>query len=140
MLQLHLGVHSQRHAGHGRRYRRYSGAGGNTLSLITQTHQTKKTRHALNATRHALNARHCISACNAGNMQANPCLTPPFPCTAYTASVWMARTCERCLVLPRRMQTRSGQVLIIRPPAIALHPTPPVEAPAGHPLTSTTHI
>ena len=36
------------------------------------------------------------------------------------------------------MQTRSGLVVIVRPPAIALHPTPPVEAPAGRAPTSTT--
>ena len=72
----------------GRRCRRRRGAGGNTLSLITQTHRTKKPRHVLNA-------RHRIAACNAGSIRANPCLTPPFPCTACAAAVWMGRTCER---------------------------------------------
>jgi len=108
-MQRHRGVRSQRR---GRRCRRRCGAGGNTLSSITQTHRTKKTRHALNA-------RHRIAACNAGSMRANPCLTPPFPCTVCAAAVWMGRTCERsrdgCLVLPRRTQTRSGLVVIIRP-------------------------
>jgi len=47
-------------------------------------------------TRHALNARHLRdTACNAGSMRANPCLTPPFPCTACAVAVWMGRTCER---------------------------------------------
>jgi len=63
--------------------------------------RTKKTRHALNA-------RHRIAACNAGSMRANPCLTPPFPCRAYATAVCMGRTCERGLVLPRRMQTSQG--------------------------------
>jgi len=80
-MQRHWGVRSQRR---GTRCRRRRGARGNTLSSITQTHRTKKTRHALNA-------RHRIAACNAGSMRA----TPPFPCTACAAAVWMGRTCER---------------------------------------------
>jgi len=81
-MQRHRGVRSQRR---GRRCRRRRGAGVNTLSSITQTHRTKKTRHTLNV-------RHRIAACNAGSMRANPCLTPIFPCAA---AVWMGRTCER---------------------------------------------
>ena len=84
-MQWHWVVRSQRR---GRRYRRRRCAGGNTLSSITQTHRTKKTRHALNA-------RHRIAACNAGSMRVNPCPTPPFPCTACATAVWMRRTCER---------------------------------------------
>jgi len=132
-MQRHQGVRSQRRDRRGRRRR---GTRGNTLSSITQTHRTKKTRHALNA-------RHRIAACNAGSMRANSCLTPPFPCTACAEAVWMGRTCERSrdgAWLPRRMQTRSGLVVIIRPPAIALHQTPPVETPAGRASTFTTHF
>ena len=66
-MQRHLGVRSQRRS---RRCRRCRGAWGNTLSSITQTHWTKKTRHVLNA-------RYRIAACNAGSMRINPCLTPP---------------------------------------------------------------
>ena len=31
-------------------------------------------------------------------------------------------------------------MVIVRPPEIALHPTPPVEAPAGRAPTFTTHF
>ena len=39
-------------------------------------------------------------------------------------------------VLPVRMQTRSGLMVIVCPPVIALLPTPPVAAPAGRAFTS----
>jgi len=41
-------------------------------------------------------------------------------------------------VLPVRMQTRSGIMVVVCPPVIALLPTPPVAAPAGRTFTSTT--
>jgi len=41
-------------------------------------------------------------------------------------------------VLPVRMQTRSGLMVVVSPPAIALLPTPLVAAPAGRAFTSTT--
>jgi len=84
-MQRHRGVRSQRRD---RRCRRRSSAGGNTPSSITQTHRTRKTRHALNA-------RHRVAACNASSMRANPHLTPPFPCTTRAPAVWMGRTCKR---------------------------------------------
>jgi len=94
-MYWHRGVRSHRR---GRRCRRRHGARGSTLSLIIQTHQTKKTRHALNA-------RHCIAACNAGSMRANPCLTPPFltPLSraqpALKRSGWDARASGPVMVL-----------------------------------------
>jgi len=81
-MQQDQGVRSQR------RCRR---SVGNTLTAITQTHQTKRTQHALNA-------RHRITACNASIMRANPRLTPHFPhfpCTARAPAVWMGRTCKQ---------------------------------------------
>ena len=71
-----------------RRGRCSSGAGGNTLNSITQTHWTKKTRYTLNARKH-------VVACSVNSMRANPRLTPPFPCTARAPEVWMGRTCKR---------------------------------------------
>ena len=106
----------------------------NTLTVITQTHQTKRTKHALNA-------RHRVAASNAGIMRASPRLTPHVLYTARAPTVWMGRTCKRSQgwrsVLPVRMQTRSGLMVVVCPPVIVLQ-TPPVAAPAGRAFTSTT--
>jgi len=157
-MQRHQGVRSQRRA---RRCRRRSGAVDNTLTAITQTHQTNRTKHALNAGhcvatsnagimraspcltlhvlytarapavwKHALNAGHCVATSNAGSMRASPCLTLHVLYTARAPAVWMGRTCKWSRgwrsVLPVRMQTRSGLMVVVCPPVIALLPTPPV--------------
>jgi len=131
-MQRHQGVRSQRR---GRRCRRRNGAVDNTLTAITQTHQTNRTKHALNA-------GHRVAASNAGIMRASPRLTPHVLYTARAPAVWMGRTCKRSRgwrsVLPVRMQTRSGLMVVVCPPVIALLPTPPVAAPAGRACTSTT--
>jgi len=131
-MQRHQGVRSQRR---GRRCRRRSGAVDNTLTAITQTHQTKRTKHALNA-------RHRVAASNAGIMRASPRLTPHVLYTARAPTVWMGRTCKRSQgwrsMLPVRMQTRSGLMVVVCPPVIALLQTHPVAAPAGRAFTSTT--
>jgi len=104
-------------------------------AAITQTHQTNRTKHALNA-------GHCVATSNAGIMRASPCLTLHVLYTARAPAVWMGRTCKWSRgwrsVLPVRMQTRSGLMVVVRPPVIALLPTPPVAAPAGRTCTSTT--
>jgi len=131
-MQRSQGMRSQRR---GRRCRRRSGAVDNTLTVITQTHQTKMTKHALNA-------RHRVAASNAGIMRDSPRLTPHVLYTARAPTVWMGRTCKRSQgwrsVLPVRMQTRSGRMVVVCPPVIALLQTPPVAAPAGRAFTSTT--
>ena len=126
------GVRSQRR---GRRRRRRSGAVDNTLTAMTQTHQTKRTEHALNA-------RHRVAASNASIMRASLRLTPHFPCTARAPAVWMGCTCKQSRewrsVLPVRMQTRSGLTVVVCPPVIALFSTPPITAPAGRAFAFTT--
>jgi len=129
-MQRHQSVRSQRR---GRRCRRRSGAVDNTLTAITQTHQTNRTKHALNA-------GHRVATSNAGIMRASPCLTLHVLYTARAPAVWMGRTCKWSRgwrsVLPVRMQTRSGLMVIVFPPVIALLP---VAAPAGRACTSTGH-
>jgi len=131
-MQRHQGVSSQRR---GRRYRRRNGAVDNTLTAITQTHQTNRTKHALDT-------GHRVAASNAGIMRASPRLKPHVLYTARAPAVWMGRTCKRSRgwrsVLPVRMQTRSGLMVVVCPPVIALLSTPPVAAPAGRACTSTT--
>ena len=131
-MQRHQGVRSQRR---GRRFRRRSGAVDNTLTAITHTHQTNRTKHALNA-------GHRVATSNAGIMRVSPCLTPHVLYTARAPAVWIGRTCKRSQgwrsVLPVRMQTRSGVMVVVCPPVIALLPTPPVAAPARRACTSTT--
>jgi len=101
-MQWHQGVRSQRRA---RRCRRRSGAVDNTLTVITQTHQTNRTKHALNA-------GHCVATSNAGIMRASPCLTPHVLYAARAPVVWMGRTCKRSRgwrsVLPVRMKQDQG--------------------------------
>ena len=48
-----------------------------SVTAITLTHQTKRTKHALNA-------RHRAAACNASIMRGSPRVTPHFPCTCHT--------------------------------------------------------
>ena len=131
-MHRHQGVRSQQH---GRRCRRHNGAVDNTLTMITQTHQTKRTKHALNA-------GHSVAASNAGIMRASPRLTIHVLYTSHDPVVWMGCTCKRSRgwssVLPVRMQTRSGLIVVVCPPVISLLPTPPVTAPAGRAFTSTT--
>ena len=59
-----------------------------SLTAITLTHRTKRTKHALNA-------RHRAAACNASIMRGSPRVTPHFPCTARAPAVWIGRTCKR---------------------------------------------
>jgi len=124
-MQRHQGVRSQRR---GSCCRCRNGVIDNTLTAITQTHQTNRTKHALNA-------GHCVGASNAGIMRASPRLAPHVLYTARAPSVWMGRTCKRSRgwrsVLPVRMHTRSGLMVIVCPPVIALLSKPPVAAPAG---------
>ena len=84
-MQRHQGVRSQQR---GRRCRRRNGAVDNTLTMITQTHQTKRTKHALNA-------GHSVAASNAGIMRASPRLTIHVLYTSHDPVVWMGCTCKR---------------------------------------------
>jgi len=75
----------------------------------------------------------------AGIMRASPCLTLHVLYTDRAPAVWMGRTCKWSRGWrPVRMQTRSGLVVGVFPPVIALLPTPPVTAPAGRACTATT--
>jgi len=85
-MQWHQGVRSQCRA---RRCRRRSGAVDNTLTAITQTHQTNRTKYALNV-------GHRVGTSNAGSMRVSPGLTPHVLYAARAPAVWMGRTCQRC--------------------------------------------
>jgi len=104
-----------------------------SLTVITLTHRTKRTKHALNA-------RHRAAACNANIMRGSP-HNAPFPMHSSRSS-GLDRTHVQAVpgwrsVLPMRMQTISRLMVVVCPQVIARLPTSPVAAPTGRAFTST---
>jgi len=128
-MPRHRGVRSRRR---GRRCRRCSDAGGNTLYLRTQTHRTK--RQGTRTTRGTALLRAMRAAC-----KPTPTWHPDSrPQPALQRSGWDARASGLMMALRvANAHARSGLMLVVRPPASALLPTTPIAAPAGRAPTST---